>query len=79
MQVSGGEGGILGVSVGAALAAVILYHLMAAVYNRVNPGVFVSEPRTLEKLAAQFERIVDPLLRFNDPMGIYAHCFCDFK
>jgi protease-4 len=45
----------------------------------LDPGVFVSEPRALEKLAAEFERIVDPLLRFNDPMGIYAHCFCDFE
>jgi protease-4 len=45
----------------------------------LDPGVFVSEPRTIEKLALEFERIVDPLLRFNDPMGIYAHCFCDFE
>ena len=45
----------------------------------VNPGVFVSEPRTLEKLASRFEAMVDPLLRFNDPMGRYAHCFCKFE
>lgn len=45
----------------------------------VNPGVFVSEPRTLERLASQFEAMVDPLLRFNDPMGRYAHCFCEFE
>lgn len=42
----------------------------------VDPAVFVDEPRTLEKLALHFEAIVDPLLRFNDPKGVYAHCFC---
>ena len=45
----------------------------------VDPGVFVSEPRTLERLARQFEAMVDPVLRFNDPMGRYAHCFCSFE
>lgn len=45
----------------------------------IDPGVFVNEPRTLEKLALQFEAMVDPMLRFNDPKGVYAHCFCAFE
>ena len=42
----------------------------------MDPGVFVSEPRILERLALRFEAMLDPLLRFNDPRGVYAHCFC---
>ena len=42
----------------------------------LNPGVFVSEPRLIERLALRFEAMLDPLLRFNDPRGVYAHCFC---
>ncbi len=42
----------------------------------VDPALFVSKPRTLERLARQFESMLDPLLRFNDPQGIYTHCFC---
>ncbi len=42
----------------------------------LDPGVFVSEPRLLERLALRFEAMLDPMLRFNDPRGVYAHCFC---
>lgn len=42
----------------------------------LNPGVFVSEPRLIERLALRFEAMLDPLRRFNDPRGVYAHCFC---
>lgn len=42
----------------------------------MDPGVFVSEPRLLERLALRFETMLDPVLRFNDPRGVYAHCFC---
>jgi protease-4 len=42
----------------------------------VDPAVFVDEPRSLERLARQFEAMIDPVLRFNDPNGVYADCFC---
>ncbi|MEE4162897.1 MAG: signal peptide peptidase SppA [Woeseiaceae bacterium] len=45
----------------------------------VDPAVFVDEPRSLERLARQFEAMIDPVLRFNDPNGVYAHCFCRFE
>ncbi len=43
----------------------------------LDPAVFVDKPGTLEKLALQFEAMVDPLMKFDDPMGIYAYCFCE--
>ncbi len=45
----------------------------------LDPSVLVDEPRTLERLALQFESMLDPLMRFNDPMGVYAHCMCRFE
>ena len=44
-----------------------------------NPGLFVSEPGVIERIAAELEAMMDPLLRFNDPKGIYSHCFCRFE
>ena len=38
-----------------------------------------STPSSLEKIAGRFEDAVSPLLGFDDPKGVYAHCFCDFK
>lgn len=38
-----------------------------------------STPSSLEKLAGRFEDAVSPLLGFDDPKGVYAHCFCDFN
>lgn len=42
----------------------------------LEPSVFVSEPGTLERLAASFERVIAPIVRFDDPKGVYAHCLC---
>ncbi|MGI9222947.1 MAG: signal peptide peptidase SppA [Woeseiaceae bacterium] len=38
-----------------------------------------STPSSLEKIAGRFEDAVSPLLGFDDPKGVYAHCFCDFN
>ncbi|MFT5500813.1 MAG: protease-4 [Woeseiaceae bacterium] len=34
---------------------------------------------SLERIANIVERKLSPLLRFNDPKGVYAHCFCLFE
>jgi protease-4 len=45
-------------------------------------GLDISGLRTkrssLEKIAGHIEGIVSPLFQFDDPKGVYAHCFCDF-
>ena len=32
---------------------------------------------SLEKIAGHIEGVVSPLFQFDDPKGVYAHCFCD--
>ncbi len=44
----------------------------------ISPGFFVSEPGVIERITAELEAMMDPLLRFNDPKGVYAHCLCSF-
>jgi len=34
---------------------------------------------SLERLAGMFETTVSPLLRFNDPKGMYSYCFCTME
>jgi protease-4 len=34
-------------------------------------------PSALETVAGKIEGAVAPLLKFDDPKGIYAHCFCE--
>lgn len=45
----------------------------------LDVAVFQSTPTTLEQLAGAVEESLSPLVRFNDPRGIYSHCFCDFN
>lgn len=45
----------------------------------VEPSVFSSRPNTLTRIAGKAERLLAPLLRFDDPKGVYAHCLCNFE
>jgi protease-4 len=36
-------------------------------------------PSSLERIAGRIEGMVSPILGFDDPKGVYAHCFCDFN
>ena len=45
----------------------------------IDPGVFSRAPGTLENLMSRFERVLAPMLRFDDPKGVYAHCLCRFE
>ena len=38
-----------------------------------------TNPSSLERIAGKIEDIASPLLQFDDPKGVYAHCFCDFN
>ena len=40
---------------------------------------FFRKRSAVERVAAGIEDVVLPLTRFNDPRGIYAHCFCAFE
>ncbi len=45
----------------------------------LDPAVFRRSPGVLEQLAVRVERILAPMLRFDDPKGVYAHCLCRFE
>jgi hypothetical protein len=38
-----------------------------------------ARPSALQKLADRVESALAPLLRFDDPRGIYSHCLCDVE
>ncbi|HEX5787718.1 MAG TPA: signal peptide peptidase SppA, partial [Woeseiaceae bacterium] len=43
----------------------------------VDPGSLATRPSGLTKLAARVESALEPLMRFNDPKGVYSHCLCE--
>lgn len=45
----------------------------------LDVGVFSRPKSSLERAAVLLEDKLSPLVRFNDPKGIYSHCFCDFN
>jgi protease-4 len=45
----------------------------------IDPGVFVREPQPIEIFANRLQDTLAAVLRFNDPKGIYSHCFCEIS
>lgn len=41
-----------------------------------NPNRFATANTSLKQVASILEDAISPLLRMNDPKGVYAHCFC---
>jgi protease-4 len=37
------------------------------------------QPDIVDNVAARIAEKAAPLLRFNDPKGVYSHCFCDIR
>ena len=45
----------------------------------LDPSTLRSTPSSIDRIAVKIEDVISPLLRFDDPKGVYAHCFCDFN
>ncbi len=45
----------------------------------VEPGAFVSRPGSISILTDRIEQLVADFAKFNDPKGIYSHCFCEIE
>ncbi|MFQ5547259.1 MAG: signal peptide peptidase SppA [Woeseia sp.] len=46
----------------------------------VDPKVLVGRPAaSIQRIAGLVENTLSSVLRFNDPSGIYSHCFCAFE
>lgn len=44
-----------------------------------SPESFSAKQSSVERMANVLEDAISPLLRLNDPKGVYAHCFCVFE
>ena len=42
----------------------------------LDPAAFVSAPTPVETFANQLQQLLARVSQFNDPKGIYSHCFC---
>jgi len=40
---------------------------------------FAAKRSSIERMATVLEDAISPLMRLNDPKGLYAHCFCAFE
>ncbi len=40
---------------------------------------FAAKRSSIERMANVLEDAISPLMRLNDPKGLYAHCFCAFE
>lgn len=45
----------------------------------IDAGRFIDRQSLLGRMSAVVESALDPVLRFDDPKGIYSHCFCDLR
>lgn len=44
-----------------------------------NIGMFTTSKPAVERLARIVDKTLAPLMQFNDPKGVYAHCFCSIE
>ena len=45
----------------------------------IDPKAFVGEQSASMKRLSDIVNALSPLMRFNDPKGVYSHCFCKFE
>ena len=45
----------------------------------VDPAGFVRAPAPFEVFANQLQKLLAQTTRFNDPRGVYTHCFCEIE
>jgi protease-4 len=58
----------------------VLDFLGSAMWLGIDPQSLVSRPaKSMQGLVEIVENALAPVLRFNDPKGVYSHCFCAFE
>lgn len=45
----------------------------------MDPGAFVNEPAPIQVFTGQLQKLISEVRRFNDPKGVYSHCFCELN
>ncbi len=43
----------------------------------IDPASFVSKPTIIQSFANRLQEILAQVIQFNDPKGVYSHCFCE--
>lgn len=43
----------------------------------IDPSSFVREPAPVAAFANQLQKLLADVTKFNDPRGVYTHCFCE--
>ncbi|MBT8090160.1 MAG: signal peptide peptidase SppA [Gammaproteobacteria bacterium] len=43
----------------------------------VDPASFVRDPAPVAVFANQLQKLLSAVTKFNDPRGVYSHCFCE--
>ena len=44
----------------------------------IDPASFVSKPTIIQSFTNQLQKLLFQVTQFNDPKGVYLHCFCEF-
>ncbi len=45
----------------------------------IDPSPFIGKPSVSMHRITEIVNALSPLTRFNDPKGVYSHCFCEFE
>ena len=45
----------------------------------IDPSPFIGKPSVSMQRIVEIVNALSPLTKFNDPKGVYSHCFCDFE
>jgi protease-4 len=57
----------------------ILDFLAVAKKGGVDPSSFVRIPAPIAVFANQLQKMLSQVTKFNDPKGVYSHCFCEIN
>ncbi|MGI9237450.1 MAG: signal peptide peptidase SppA [Woeseiaceae bacterium] len=53
--------------------------LTVAKHVGIDPAGFVSAPAPIATFANQLQKLLAGITKFNDPRGVYSHCFCEIN
>ena len=45
----------------------------------IDPASFVSKPTMIQSFANRLQKLLAQVTQFNDPKGVYTHCFCEIN
>ena len=57
----------------------LLEFLGGAKWLGISPQSFSPKQSSMKRVTNMLEEAISPLLRMNDPKGLYSHCFCVFE